>query len=141
VTTLIGNGKPVSDTIKSITEPAFFTQIPGKFKEKEMRIIVQNVDCYRIDTLINARENINIPLHRKPGRYGNIKILLIHNDEPLRNEFVEVEGVMYSTNADGMLEVTIPPASQKEKYELRYKNSSYTINMPCEGTRGMELNK
>lgn len=140
VTTIIGDGKPVSDTIKSLAEPALFTPIPGRLKDKQMRLIVQNADCHRIDTLIYVRENINIPLYRNASRYGKIKILLIYNEEPLRDCTVEVEGVEYRTGADGILEVEISPTFQKEKYRLTYKNSHYTIDMPCEGTRCMELN-
>ena len=139
VTAIVNDGKPMCDTIKSLSRPALFSQIAGGLKGKRMRLIVRNADCYSIDTFVNVQEKMTLHVRRNPDRYGKIKILLLYDEEPLTNSSVEVEGVKYTTDADGILEADIPPALQKSSYKLTYNNIQCTINMPCEGTRCLIL--
>ena len=135
----IGEGKALKDTLASVFHKAVFTQIPGRHKNKQMKLIVKNIDCFEIDTMIPVREDIKIVLHRNPDRYGQIRTIVLKGYEPLCSVPVIVEGQSYETNNRGMLDISIPLSLQKGSYDIQFGRYKGIIRMPCIGTSVVEL--
>ncbi len=88
------------DTITSLNDKAVFGQIPGRMKGKNMRLLVRNAFCYDIDTIMPVQHLLFVKLYRCPDYYGKIRVIVLRNEEKLRNQWVSVEGINSKTNED-----------------------------------------
>lgn len=127
------------DTLTSLNDTAIFGQIPGRIKGKSMKLIVRNIDCYDIDTVICVSELTSIQLRRNIDRYGTISIVVLKDLEPLRNESVFLDGIEYQTDDNGKLEIRIPYMKQKQSYNINWRGYKGLILMPCIGSPVVEL--
>lgn len=139
VVVMIGEGNALKDTLASVSDKAVFTQIPGRQKNKPMKLMVKNIDCFEIDTVISVCEDMKIVLHRDPNRYGQIRTTVLKGHEPLCGVPVIVEGQSYETNNSGLLNISIPLSLQKETYDIQFGDYKGIIRMPCIGTSVVEL--
>ena len=138
ITMYIDEEKKV-DTIHN-TEMAQFQHIPGRFRNKQVRLTVTHADFtpqfYEVDTLIPITKNIVIPIVRDTNEYGKISLQLKHKktNKPIVSTIAIIDNDTVSIDSSGQIMHHVTFSKQTPTYSIyipQYKVWD-TIYMPAQ---------
>ena len=135
VVTLSLDNETKTDTIASLNASSVFTNIPHRFLDKPVHVMVSCQDFLVTDTTLVLTQNGTINLYRDPTVYGDIHFRLwsLSNEEPLANTTVEIEGRQVTSDENGMVTLTLPIGEQRKTYKINAEIPLVTdsLFMPC----------
>ena len=119
--------------VVSLDSFAVFKNIPYKFLNKEVQVLVHTKDHVDVDTTILLSENCTIDIHRNPSVYGNIKFQIWdENVNGIPNVDIKILNNEAVSDAEGYVSLFIPLEQQQTKYKVvsSFDFISDTITMP-----------
>lgn len=135
VVTMILDNESKTDTICSLNDATFFTNIPRHYMNKDMRIKVTCQNFIDVDTILALTENVELYIYRNPSVYGDIHFRLWNSvkEEPVPNEEIEIAGQIVVSDDSGRVSLCIPLEAQQTKYVIKSSIPlvNDTIYLPC----------
>lgn len=135
VVTMILDNESKTDTISSLNDATFFTNIPRHYMNKDMRIKVTCQNFIDVDTILALTENVELYIYRTPSVYGDIHFRLWNSvkEEPVPNEEIEIAGQIVVSDDSGRVSLFIPLEAQQTKYVIKSSIPlvNDTIYLPC----------
>jgi len=110
---LILDNDTLKDSINDITHVTEFKNIPRKYHNKNVKLFFSAYGYTELDTTLNLKSEITLPVYRKTETYGLIRgIVIDSNDNPVYNAQVKI--LEYTTNTDkkGSFSLLVPLAKQ-----------------------------
>lgn len=145
VISLALDGEIKADTIVREGEKAEFINIPHKYYDKEVRVTFSCQDFIPVDTILRLTEDVTIRISRDAAVYGDIqkKLWLWKEERGAADTKVRIDKWETASDGEGIVRMTIPLESQKEKYviEVPAWNITDTIFMPCAEGQIIDLEK
>ena|SRR5574344_717747 len=110
-----------SFTIKNIKQPIIFPNLPGKYKGKNIRIIMKAYGFMPLDTIIKLQDNILIPISRNTETYGRVRYCIKDNEteKPIADAVIDFGFTTTITNKDGILDILVPLNQQQVSYPVK----------------------
>ena len=134
VITLYLDRETKTDTILREGDIARFVDIPRQYLGKNVRIIFSCKDFMPLDTIVPLANDLTLKILRDAATYGNIRTELwdLHKEKSIANARVWIEDWETQSDAEGIVEMSIPLERQKASYQIRIPdyNTSDTITMP-----------
>lgn len=122
--------------LKSDTD-IVFRNIPGRFKDKEVRVGFRAYGFNTIDTCIRLGDCTTLPLSRNAATYGHIRYEIRDNltDTAAKGITFDFGFMKADTDENGILDVTIPLVHQQVYYPVKiYAGSRQAgLTYPCNG--------
>ncbi len=108
------------DTIKSLDAPLIFSNIPHKFINEKVRIIVRANDYFDVDTTLNLRNEMNIDMCRDSLIYGNIRFRLWDQEQEtyVKGVDMEIAGQKVRSDENGQVQLYVPLQQQNTCYNI-----------------------
>ena len=135
VVTITLDNETKTDTIRSLDVSTVFTNIPHRFINKNVRVMVVCQDFITTDTVLILSKNVSIDVRRNPEIFGNIHFKLWNPDteQTSPNTEVDIDGHPAKSDANGYVSLTIPLSEQKVTYPISSSISlvDKTITLPC----------
>lgn len=109
-----------TDTIPSITSCADFTNIPGKYVNKEVQISVQCQDFNTLDTTLLLTEHMVVDIQRNPDVYGKVRTQIYSpkTERGVSGVTINIAGQTLISDSNGYISTFIPLKEQREKYPI-----------------------
>lgn len=109
-----------TDTIPSITSCADFTNIPGKYVNKEVQISVQCHDFNALDTTLLLTEHMEVDIRRNPDVYGKVRTQIYspETERGVSGVTINIAGQTLISDSNGYISTFIPLKEQREKYPI-----------------------
>lgn len=109
-----------TDTIKSLDAPLIFSNIPQKFINEKVRIIVRANDYFDVDTTLNLRNEMNIDMCRDSLIYGNIRFRLWDQEQEtyVKGVDMEIAGQKVRSDENGQVQLYVPLQQQNTCYNI-----------------------
>lgn len=109
-----------TDTIKSLDAPLIFSNIPQKFINENVRIIVRSNDYFEVDTTLNLRNEMNIDMCRDSLIYGNIRFRLWDQEQEtyVKGVDMEIAGQKVRSDEKGQVQLYVPLQQQNTCYNI-----------------------
>ena len=124
-----------SDTLRTIDSELIFNNIPHKFLNKQVHFNVSCRDFIDVDTVVVLTRNTVLDIRRNPSVYGDIHFYIWNPDkeEFVANAEIMIDGHEVVSDADGLVTLQIPLASQKSSYVIETSISlkNNVVTMPC----------
>lgn len=135
VVTMILDNESKTDTISSLNDATFFTNIPRHYMNKDMRIKVTCQNFIDVDTILALTEKVELCIYRTPSVFGDIHFRLWNSvkEEPVPNEEIEFAGQIVVSDDSGRVSLFIPLEAQQTKYVIKSSIPlvNDTIYLPC----------
>lgn len=109
-----------TDTIKSLDAPLIFSNIPQKFINEKVRIIVRANDYFDVDTTLNLRNEMNVDMCRDSLIYGNIRFRLWDQEQEtyVKGVDMEIAGQKVRPDENGQVQLYVPLQQQNTCYNI-----------------------
>ncbi|MBR1546017.1 MAG: toll/interleukin-1 receptor domain-containing protein [Prevotella sp.] len=124
-----------TDTIHAMDEAVLFTNIPHRFLNKEVRVLVECQDFLPVDTTIALAKESVVDIRRNPAVYGEIHFRLWNpnTEQAISNSKLEIEGHEILPDKDGLVQLTLPLGQQRPAYKVvsSVPLETDSIYMPC----------
>ena len=135
VVTMTLDNETKSDILRSIDLELIFNNIPHKFLNKRVHFNVSCRDFFDVDTVVVLTKNTVLDIRRNPSVYGDIHFYIWNPDkeEFVANAEIMIDGHEVVSDADGLVTLQIPLASQKSSYviEMSIPLKNNVVTMPC----------
>lgn len=135
VVTMTLDNETKSDTLRTIDSELIFNNIPHKFINKQVHFNVSCRDFIDVDTVVVLTRNTVLDIRRNPSVYGDIHFYIWNPDkeEFVANAEIMIDGHEVVSDADGLVMLQIPLASQKSSYviETSIPLKNNVVTMPC----------
>ena len=135
VVTMTLDNETKSDTLRTIDSKLIFNNIPHKFLNKQVHFNVSCRDFIDVDTVVVLTRNTVLDIRRNPSVYGDIHFYIWNPDkeEFVANAEIMIDGHEVVSDADGLVTLQIPLASQKSSYviETSIPLKNNVVTMPC----------
>ena len=135
VVTMTLDNETKSDTLRTIDSELIFNNIPHKFLNKQVHFNVSCRDFIDVDTVVVLTRNTVLDIRRNPSVYGDIHFYIWNPDkeEFVANAEIMIDGHEVVSDADGLVTLQIPLASQKSSYviETSIPLKNNVVTMPC----------
>ena len=135
VVTMTLDNETKSDTLRTIDSELIFNNIPHKFLNKQAHFNVSCRDFFDVDTVVVLTRNTVLNIRRNPSVYGDIHFYIWNPDkeEFVANAEIMIDGHEVVSDADGLVTLQIPLASQKSSYviEMSIPLKNNVVTMPC----------
>ena len=135
VVTMTLDNETKSDTLRAIDSKLIFNNIPHKFLNKQVHFNVSCRDFIDVDTVVVLTRNTVLDIRRNPSVYGDIHFYIWNPDkeEFVANAEIMIDGHEVVSDADGLVTLQIPLASQKSSYviEMSIPLKNNVVTMPC----------
>ena len=135
VVTLSLDNESKTDTIQSIDENGVFTNVPHRYLDQLVHVIVACPDFLQLDTTLTLTRDVTLDIRRDPSVYGNVKFGLW---DPETETFIsgtrlEVAGQVVTTDKEGQVSLFVPLEQQRKTYQVKAPFPLYNdiITMPC----------
>ena len=108
------------DTLSTIDEMARFANIPHKTIGKPTHLTVTCGNWLTVDTTVTLMEELTLGVRRDPQPYGNVIFTLwdAEKGEGRANVGVTIAGISTTSDADGMVKLTVPLERQDTIYTV-----------------------
>lgn len=109
-----------ADTLPSITSCATFTNIPGKYVNKEVQVSVKCPDFNAVDTTLILTENMVVNIQRNPEIYGKVRTQIYSAEKEcgVSGVVINIAGQTLISDSNGYISTFIPLKEQREKYPI-----------------------
>ena len=136
VVTVTLDNETKSDTIRMMEDVLCFTNIPHRFVDQQVRVKVEATNFLPTDTVITLSKDIRIDIRRDQEVFGHVRFKLWNASSETMAAHTEVlvDGHPATSDATGIVELSIPLSEQKTAYPVT--SSSVKIiddvkHMPC----------
>lgn len=111
---LILDNDTLTDSIYDIALTTEFKNIPRKYHNKTIKLTFSAYGYTELDTTLNLKSEITLPIFRKAETYGLVRgIVIDSNDNPVYNAQVNIQEYTTKTDETGEFSILIPLAKQK----------------------------
>ena len=136
IITIILENETKTDTIPSLDRAVFFTNIPHRYINNIVRVIVDCENYIGVDTTLRLKKRLSLNIRRNPEIYGKVEFRLWNpNTERTKaNTEIIVDGHQTQSNDSGFVSVFIPLKEQKKTYSIRAASVQLfdsVKTMPC----------
>lgn len=120
VVTITLDNETKSDTLHSLEASTLFANIPHRYVGQEIQVQVTCRDFLPLDTVIVLAKSNTLDIRRDETVYGNLRYQLWNPDteQTAAHAEVVIDGHRVSSDADGVVMLTIPLAEQKTSYPI-----------------------
>lgn len=143
VLTMYLDGETKTDTVFSEGVSALFVNIPHKYLGKDVRFTFSCQDFVKLDTVLPLTRDVALKISRDSAVYGDIqkKLWLWREEKGVPHTRVMIDEWEAVSDADGIVRMTVPLASQKKYYIIEVPSWDVvdTIFMPCAGGQIINL--
>lgn len=110
-----------TDTLRTFSDHALFLHIPHNYLNKPVRLTVACRDWLPVDTTLELRRALTLPLARNPHAYGDVSMLLWDKNKEAGVPHTEISlaGQTATTDAAGYARVCIPLQQQCSIYHVQ----------------------
>lgn len=123
---LILSNDTLRKTITNQSELIVFKNIPGKYKYKNIRTLVQIDGYFKTDTLLRSCKMATINIARDSTWATLAGVVYNDNLETIKNIHVKMQnGLSSLTDEHGKFEITIPLAEQSKYVNVVFSNEEY----------------
>ena len=135
VVSVIFDNETRSDTIKTISSNALFSNVPHRLLNKKVRFSVECRNYINIDTMLTLSKNMVVNIKRDPSVFGHVQFRLYNSDKDavVANARLNVDGQDVVSDENGFVSLFIPLEAQNIFYiiktDVKLKND--TVIMPC----------
>ena len=135
IVTMALDNETKTDTIRTVDGHISFTNLPHRYKNKNVHVTVKCQDFVDVDTTVSLTKAITLNMWRNPLVYGDIHFRLWNpnTEKPVANVAVEIAGQTATSDQDGVISLFIPLEKQRGLY--RIVSSANLVNdviyMPC----------
>lgn len=110
---LILDNDTLTDSIYDIALTTEFKNIPRKYHNKTIKLTFSAYGYTELDTTLNLKSEITLPITRKTETYGLVcGIVIESNDNPVCNAQVNIQEYTTKTDKTGAFSILIPLAKQ-----------------------------
>lgn len=138
VVTLVLENKTEVDTIRTMDGAVVFTNIPHRFLNKKVYVKVVCRDFLPVDTTLVLTKEMEVGVARDLKVYGEIRFRIYSpaTEKYLSGITVNIDGHTVTSDATGLVTLTIPLENQRKTYPLSsglplHEDSVY---LPCGDT-------
>lgn len=124
-----------TDTIHSLDGSVLFTNVPHRFLDQPVRMMMTAPNFLSVDTLVTLSPDIVLSVQRDPKVFGHVRFRLWDStaERGVAGVKVSLAGQETTSDANGAVELTVPLSEQRAIYQV---NSSIplvsdSIYMPC----------
>lgn len=119
-----------TDTLASINDIAWLTNIPPRYIGRKVRMELKAKDYMPLDTMVLLQHEMLLPMTRNAAIYGHVHFHVVGLSHP---DQVKMRVGKYSIqpSADGLVELDIPIDEQQPFYQVTIDNQLDTLYMPC----------
>lgn len=124
-----------TDTIHSLDGSVLFTNVPHRFLDQPVRMMITAPNFLSVDTLVTLSPDIVLSVQRDPKVFGHVRFRLWDStaERGVAGVKVSLAGQETTSDANGAVELTVPLSEQRAIYQV---NSSIplvsdSIYMPC----------
>lgn len=123
VVKIIYDNRIDSSLVKSRTEPIVFNDIPGKYRDKDAKVLFEMYGFCKIDTVMHISDVVNLPIHRD-DTFSTIKGYVRNkmSDKFMPDIVVSISGFKAKTDRNGYFEIKIPLELQDTEYPVKVSN-------------------
>lgn len=138
VVTMVLENETEVDTLHEMGETLVFKNIPHKFMGKQVRVTVSCKDFLPVDTVMALGKSMVLGIVRDPHVYGDIRFRLYDpaTERYLSGVSVDIGGHQVTSDADGLVSLTIPLESQRKTYPISASIplAEDSVYLPCGDT-------
>lgn len=110
---LILDNDTLNDSIYDITHATEFKNIPRKYYNKTIKITFSAYGYTKLDTTLNLKSEIILPVYRKSETYGLVRgFVMDSNDNPVYNTQVNILEYTTKTDKTGAFSILVPLTKQ-----------------------------
>lgn len=124
-----------TDTIESLEDTLVFSNIPHKFINEKVRVLVMDDDYVDVDTLITLSKEMIIDIRRDSLKYGNVRFRLRNQKQErfVAGVALEIAGQKLVSDDKGVIQLYVPLKQQQTRYEIKsdIPLESYSLYVPC----------
>lgn len=123
---LILSNDTLSKTTTSLSDLIIFKNIPGKYRYKDIRSLVQIDGYFKIDTLLHSSSSATLNIVRD-STWG-VLAGVVYNDnlEPIEDILVKMQnGLSALTNQNGEFRISIPLDKQLQYVDVIFSKKGY----------------
>ncbi len=135
IVTMALDNETKTDTIRTADSHVSFTNLPHRYKNKNVHVTVKCQDFVDVDTTVSLTKAITLNMWRNPLVYGDIHFRLWNpnTEKPVANVAIEIAGQTATSDQDGMISLFIPLEKQQGFYQIGASANlvSDVIYMPC----------
>ena len=136
VVTMTLDNETKVDTVRSLDSGIIFKNIPHRFINNKVRIVVECQNFLTTDTIMVLSDHVSIDISRNPDVFGNVHFKLWNPDteQTSPNTEVNVDGHSVKSDANGYVMLSIPLSEQKTVYSISSPSVTLvdgTVNLPC----------
>ncbi len=122
-------------TIHSSSDQITFKDIPHRYLDKPVRILVKCRGYIDVDTVLALGRAVSLDIRRDPSVYGGIHFHIWDpkTEKTVPNVSVEIGGFKAVSDQDGLVELNIPLEAQQAQYPIvsSIPLVADTVYMPC----------
>ena len=120
VVTMVLDNETKNDTIRTLDSPVTFANIPHRFLNEKVRVMMECQYYLPVDTVILLSKTVSIDIQRDPKVFGAIHFRLWNPDteRTSANTELTVDGHQATSNDDGYVTLSIPLEEQKTVYPV-----------------------
>lgn len=121
--------------VTSLDEPISFPNIPGKYRNKETRIVYKVYGFHTLDTLVNLQKEVTLPVTRNVETFGRLRVVFPDDitREPYANAEVDFGFMKAKTDANGILDVLVPLEQQHKEYPVKITHNGKPLHLTYGG--------
>lgn len=136
IVTMTLDNETKADTIPSFDGAATFTNIPHRYINNKVRVMMTCLNFLPVDTVIQLTKQARIDIQRDPKVFGNVRFRLWnpHTERTAIGKNLTVDGNKVQSDSEGYVALQIPLAEQKTAYSVLSSSLSLIdslIVMPC----------
>lgn len=124
-----------TDTIESLEDTLVFSNIPHKFINEKVRVLVMDDDYVDVDTLITLSKEMIIDIRRDSLKYGNVRFRLRNQKQErfVAGVALDIAGQKLVSDDKGVIQLYVPLKQQQTRYEIKsdIPLESYSLYVPC----------
>ena len=135
VVTMTLENETKTDTVRNIDATALFRNIPQRYLNKKVHVMVRCQNYMDIDTSFVLSKTVVLNIKRNPTVFGNIHFHLWNPDieKAVANTEVEIAGYKAVSDNEGNVDLFIPLEHQQPSYQIKANIplEKDTIYLPC----------
>ena len=135
VVTMTLENETKTDTVCNIDATALFRNIPQRYLNKKVHVMVRCQNYMDIDTSFVLSKTVVLNIKRNPTVFGNIHFHLWNPDieKAVANTEVEIAGYKAVSDNEGNVDLFIPLEHQQPSYQIKANIplEKDTIYLPC----------
>ena len=136
IITMTLDNETKTDTIPSFDSTATFINIPHRYINNKVRVMMTCQNFLPVDTIILLTKQVCINIQRDPKVFGNIRFRLWNpnTERTAIGKILTVDGNQVQSDSDGYVDLQIPLAKQKTAYSVLSSSLSLIdslIIIPC----------